>query len=63
MAEKTLLAGERFEEEEVAAESFDKVFVNDIIKLINGSGIRNIKLCILYYFLGRTHGDYDRTNG
>ena len=46
MAEKTSLAGERFEEEEVAEESFDKVFVNDIIKLINGSGIRNIKPCI-----------------
>ena len=55
MAEKTSLAGERFEEEEVAAESFDKVFVNDIIKLINGSGIRNLSNCILYYFLGRTH--------
>ena len=57
MAEKTSLAGERSEEVEIAEESFDKVFVDDIIKLINGSGIRNIKLCILYYFLGQTHGD------
>ena len=55
MAEKTSLAGERFEEEEIADEAHDKVFV-DITKLINGSGNQNIKPC-LYSFLGQTHGD------
>ena len=46
MAEKTSLAGERFEEEEIAEESFDKVFVNDIIKLLNEVGDQNIKPCL-----------------
>ena len=45
MAEKTSLAGERFEEEEIADEALDKVSV-DITKVINEVGNQNIKLCL-----------------
>ena len=55
MAEKTSLAGERSEGEEIADEALDKVSV-DITKVINEVGDQNIKLC-LYSFLGQTHGD------
>ena len=52
MAEKTSLAGERSEGEEIADEALDKVSV-DITKVINEVGDQNIKPC-LYSFLGQT---------
>ena len=46
LGERTSLPGKPSEEVEIAEESFDKVFVDAIIKLINEVGDQNIKPCL-----------------